>query len=107
MHDFVKSQLGLRWWGRFRGAGHGSSLHIRDFEMIKFVKKEDGLVTIEWIGIAAVMVLAAIAVVTFAMKSTSTTATNVNDKIQVTADAVEDGGGIGSFTPPGGGTPAP
>lgn len=68
--------------------------------MIKFIKKEDGLVTIEWIGIAAVMVLAAIAVVTFAMKSTSTTATNVDAKIEATADAVNTGAGIGSFVPP-------
>ncbi|HEV7691642.1 MAG TPA: hypothetical protein VGO52_12490 [Hyphomonadaceae bacterium] len=72
--------------------------------MIKFVKKEDGLVTIEWIGIAAVMVLAAIAVVTFAMKSTSTAAEGVNGNISKTAEAVgKDGDGkIGSFVPPGG-----
>jgi hypothetical protein len=75
--------------------------------MIKFVKKEDGLVTIEWIGIAAVMVLAAIAVVSFAMKSTSTTATNVNSKIATTAAAVAGDSGIGEFTPPGGNTPPP
>lgn len=72
--------------------------------MIKFVKKEDGLVTIEWIGIAAVMVLAAIAVVTFAMQSTSTTAEGVNANISKTAEAVgKDGtGSIGSFSPPEG-----
>jgi uncharacterized membrane protein YjfL (UPF0719 family) len=73
---------------------------IEDFEMIKFVKKEDGLVTIEWIGIAAVMVLAAIAVVTFAMKSTSTTAENIDEKVGLTAGAVSTGTEIGAFKPP-------
>jgi hypothetical protein len=73
--------------------------------MIKFVKKEDGLVTIEWIGIAAVMVLAAIAVVTFAMKSTSTTAEAVDDKLDAAKGAVQaatgtNGGDIGAFKVP-------
>jgi hypothetical protein len=36
--------------------------------MVKFVKKDDGLVTIEWVGIAAVMVLAAIAITAFVMQ---------------------------------------
>ncbi len=34
----------------------------RVMQMLKFVRKDDGLVTIEWVGIAAVMVLAAIAI---------------------------------------------
>jgi hypothetical protein len=38
--------------------------------MVKFVKNEDGLVTIEWVGIAAVMVLAAIAIAAFVMQGT-------------------------------------
>ena len=36
--------------------------------MVKFFRKEDGLVTIEWVGIAAVMVLAALAITAFVMQ---------------------------------------
>jgi hypothetical protein len=36
--------------------------------MLKFFRKEDGLVTIEWVGIAAVMVLAALAITAFVMQ---------------------------------------
>lgn len=36
--------------------------------MKKVLMKEDGLVTIEWVGIAAVMVLAAIAITGFVMQ---------------------------------------
>ena len=50
--------------------------------MIKFLRKEDGLVTIEWVGIAAVMVLAAIAITAFVMQgvdgASKTVSTGVN-----------------------------
>jgi hypothetical protein len=36
--------------------------------MLKFFRKEDGLVTIEWVGIAAVMVLAGLAITAFVMQ---------------------------------------
>ncbi len=50
--------------------------------MIKFVKKDDGLVTIEWVGIAAVMVLAAIAISAFIMQGTDAAAKTVNDGLK-------------------------
>ena len=40
----------------------------KEIPMRKFFKKDDGLVTIEWVGIAAVMVLAAIAITAFVMQ---------------------------------------
>jgi hypothetical protein len=49
--------------------------------MIKFIKKDDGLVTIEWVGIAAVMVLAAIAVTTFVMNGTTGASNEVENRI--------------------------
>ena len=36
--------------------------------MKKFIRNEEGLVTIEWVGIAAVMVLAAIAITGYVMR---------------------------------------
>jgi hypothetical protein len=45
--------------------------------MVKFVKKDDGLVTIEWVGIAAVMVLAAIAITAFIMQGVDATSKGV------------------------------
>lgn len=38
--------------------------------MLKFFRKTDGLVTVEWVGIAAVMVLAAVGITSFVMQGT-------------------------------------
>ncbi len=46
--------------------------------MLKFFRKEDGLVTIEWVGIAAVMVLAALAITAFVMQGADTAAGTIN-----------------------------
>ena len=46
--------------------------------MLNFLKKEDGLVTIEWVGIAAVMVLAAVAITGFVMKGADTAGHDIN-----------------------------
>jgi hypothetical protein len=71
--------------------------------MVKFVKKDDGLVTIEWVGIAAVMVLAAIAITAFIMQGTDATAKSVVDGLG-DVDASQPAGpgkfGDGINTPP-------
>ena len=62
----------------------------------KFVRREDGLVTIEWVGIAAVMVLAAIGITAFVMQGADVAGNSINTGLQnVAADAA---------TPPGPGT---
>jgi len=38
--------------------------------MLNFLRKNDGLVTMEWVGIAAVMVLAAIGITSYVMQGT-------------------------------------
>ena len=43
-----------------------------------FLKNEEGLVTIEWIGIAAVMVIAAVAIAAFVMNGADIAGGNVN-----------------------------
>ena len=37
--------------------------------MLKFLRKTDGLVTVEWVGISCVLVLGAIAITAFTMQS--------------------------------------
>lgn len=54
--------------------------------MKKFLQKEEGLVTIEWVGLSAVMVLAAIAIVTFVMEGADGAAGTVDAGLQ-TVDA--------------------
>jgi Flp pilus assembly pilin Flp len=61
--------------------------------MKKFLKNEDGLVTIEWVGIAAVMVLAAIAITAAVMGSADDTGAAVDAKLGAVAEAVEDSTG--------------
>lgn len=56
--------------------------------MKKFLKNEDGLVTIEWVGIAAVMVLAAIAITAAVMGSADNTGSAVDGKLEAVATAV-------------------
>ena len=43
----------------------------------KFLRSEAGLITIEWVGIAAVMVLAAIAIAAYVMQGTEGAADNL------------------------------
>jgi hypothetical protein len=56
--------------------------------MVKFVQKDDGLVTIEWVGIAAVMVLAAIAVTAFVMQSASDASQSVSNGMGGVASSI-------------------
>jgi hypothetical protein len=58
--------------------------------MVKFVKKEDGLVTIEWVGIAAVMVLAAVAITAFVMQGADAAGGAVDDALAEVAKAPAD-----------------
>ena len=62
--------------------------------MVKFVKKDDGLVTIEWVGIAAVMVLAAIAITAFIMQGADGASKSVAEGVQ----------SVDAHDPPGPGT---
>jgi hypothetical protein len=62
--------------------------------MVKFVKKDDGLVTIEWVGIAAVMVLAAIAITAFIMQGAEGAAGTVSTGVR----------SVNASDPPGPGT---
>jgi hypothetical protein len=43
-----------------------------------YINNEKGLVTIEWVGVAAVVVLAAVLITSTVMKSTAGTANNVD-----------------------------
>jgi len=65
--------------------------------MVKFLKKDDGLVTIEWVGIAAVMMLAAIAITGFVMNGADVAGKSVNDGLQSVADDAETPGPIPTF----------
>jgi hypothetical protein len=60
--------------------------------MVRFLKKDDGLVTIEWVGIAAVMVLAAIAITGFVMNGADVAGKSVNTGVQAVAKAAETPG---------------
>jgi hypothetical protein len=70
--------------------------------MKKFLRKDDGLVTIEWVGIAAVMVLAAIAITAFVMQGADSAATKVGDgmsSIDIPAPIAPGPFGEGAGTP--------
>ena len=59
----------------------------------KFLRRDEGLVTIEWVGIAAVMVLAAIGITAFVMQGADVAGDSINTRLQdVATDAA---------TPPG------
>ena len=62
---------------------------------MKFFRSDDGLVTIEWVGIAAVMVLAAIAITAFIMQGTDAAANTISTGIR-SVDA-SDPAGPGQF----------
>ena len=46
--------------------------------MLKFLRKDDGLVTVEWVGISAVMILAAIGITVFVMQGSDTAGGKIN-----------------------------
>ena len=54
----------------------------------RFLHRDDGLVTIEWVGIAAVMVLAAIGITAFVMQGADGVGGSVNTGMQSLADQV-------------------
>ena len=59
--------------------------------MKKFFEREEGLVTIEWIGVAAVMLVAAIGIASLAMGGAETAADTLGDKASAaTANANAD-----------------
>ncbi len=72
--------------------------------MIKFVKKDNGLVTIEWVGIAAVMVLAGLAITAFVMQGADGAAGRVDAGLDSAPTGTFDGNDDGPNT---GGSPAP
>jgi Flp pilus assembly pilin Flp len=65
--------------------------------MKKFLRNEDGLVTIEWVGIAAVMVLAAIAITGFVMNGADIAGGSVNTGLQSVAPDAATPSGPGTF----------
>jgi hypothetical protein len=65
--------------------------------MLKFIRKVDGLVTIEWVGIAAVMVLAAIAITGFVMQGADTAGGSVNEGLNTVATAAKGVVAPGAF----------
>jgi Flp pilus assembly pilin Flp len=72
--------------------------------MRTFLKNEDGLVTIEWVGIAAVMVLAAVAITGFVMKGADTTSQGIKTGVEKVGTAAAAAPVPGTFgqgaTPP-------
>jgi hypothetical protein len=68
--------------------------------MKKFLRNEEGLVTIEWVGIAAVMVLAAIAITGFVMQGANTAGGYVNTGLNSVAEDAATPSGPGTFGPP-------
>ena len=55
--------------------------------MVKFVKKNDGLVTIEWVGVAAVMVIAGLAIMAYIMQG----ADGAGGRVDTALDSVPTG----------------
>ena len=65
--------------------------------MRKFFKDEGGLVTIEWVGIAVVMVLAAIAITAYVMQGTEGASNNVKLGVEKAAEVAKSPPGPGQF----------
>jgi hypothetical protein len=75
--------------------------------MFKFFRKEDGLVTIEWVGIAAVVVLAGLAITVFVMQGADGASGRVEECLEATpvgsfGDGNNDGSPGPCVTTPGG-----
>ena len=64
--------------------------------MLKFLRKTDGVVTVEWVGISAVLVLAALAITAFTMQGADAAGGRVSSGINsVDASAPPLGGAFG------------
>jgi hypothetical protein len=64
--------------------------------MLKFLRKTDGLVTVEWVGISCVLVLAALAITAFTMQGADAAGGQVNTGLNsVDASAPPIGGAFG------------
>jgi hypothetical protein len=61
--------------------------------MMNFLKRDTGMVTVEWVGIGAVMVLAAIAITSFVMQGVDHAGDHVSSGIQ-SVDASEPPVGV-------------
>ena len=55
----------------------------------RFLHRDEGLVTIEWVGIAAVMVLAAIGITAFVMQGADGLGGSVESGLNALADQVD------------------
>ena len=65
--------------------------------MIRFAKSTDGVVTVEWVGIAAVMVLAAIGITAFTMQGADAAGNTVSTGLRsVDASGPSMGGAFGN-----------
>jgi len=56
----------------------------------KFLHRDEGLVTIEWVGIAAVMVIAAIGITSYIMEGADGVGGSVDTGLDALADAVRN-----------------
>ena len=56
---------------------------------MKFLQNEDGLATIEWVAICAVVLLAALAISSTVLSGASDLGTAVTDKMSAAADDVD------------------
>ena len=65
--------------------------------LLKFTQREEGLVTIEWVGIAAVMVLAAIGITAFVMQGADDAGGSVQAGLNIVADQAASPPGPGVF----------
>ena len=64
--------------------------------MLKFLRKTDGLVTVEWVGISCVLVLGAIAIAAFTMQSADAAGGAIDTGLQsADASAPSLGGAFG------------
>jgi hypothetical protein len=54
----------------------------------RFIRVEDGLVTVEWVALSAGMVVAAVAIGFVVMKSTATNAQHIGSNINSTVSSI-------------------
>ena len=64
----------------------------------KFLRNEDGLVTIEWVGIAAVVVLAGIIISSFMLEEANDLGNSTADKMQQADDALQASPAVSATT---------
>jgi len=88
-------------FGVFRVSPAWISITSGEFSMKKlmgFIKKDDGLVAIEWVGIAAVMLVAAIAIAGAVMQGVFTAGETLGNATETMADEA-DAPAMPVFTP--------